>query len=80
MQKIRTRFEWSDRIANISAGLYRDVTWLLYILSSLAVFAAVAGAIHLWIGSGSYFWAYVELFSIGLIVAFVGIFIELITS
>ncbi len=70
---IRPRFEWSDRLANRYAGRYRDVTWLLYLLSGLAVFAAVAGAIHLWTGEKSHFWAYVELGSIVLIVGLVAL-------
>ena len=34
----RERFIWSDQLANVAAGYHRDVTWLLYSLSTLAVF------------------------------------------
>lgn len=70
---IRARFEWSDKLANRYAGRYRDVTWLLYLFSGLAVFAAVAGAIHLWVDDKSYVWAYAELCSIILIIVLVAL-------
>lgn len=63
------RFEWSDREANVAAGRHRDATWILHILSAFAVFAAVAGAIELFVGGGSPFWAVAELAAIGVIVA-----------
>ena len=37
-------------------------------LATLAVFAAVAGAIQLWVGDHSAFWAVLELISISLVI------------
>lgn len=60
---LRERFTWSDQLANVTAGYHRDVTWLLYSLSTLAVFSAVAGVIEL--GQlPSWFWPITELVSI----------------
>jgi hypothetical protein len=64
----RRRFEYSDREANVAAGRHRDATWVLHMLSAFAVFAAVAGAIRLWVGEHSAFWALAELVAIGVIV------------
>jgi hypothetical protein len=64
----RRRFEYSDREANVAAGRHRDATWILHILSAFAVFAAVAGAIRLWVGDHSAFWALAELAAIAVIV------------
>lgn len=47
------RFAWSDVRANIAAGRHRGGIWLLYLFSSLAVFAAVAGVLH---GGGHHGW------------------------
>lgn len=70
-QGIQARFRYSDRLANVFAGQYRDVIWLLYLLSSFAVFAAVAGALNLWVDHHSSFWAFAELGTIAAIVALV---------
>ena len=59
----RERFIWSDQLANVAAGYHRDVTWLLYSLSTLAVFSAVAGVIELG-HLPSWFWPITELVSI----------------
>ncbi len=58
---IEARFERSDVEASVAAGRHRDLTWLLYGASALAVFAAVAGAIGLWFGSHGVFWPVTEL-------------------
>ena len=60
---LRERFTWSDQLANVTAGYHRDVTWLLYSLSTLAVFSAVAGVIELG-HLPSWFWPITELVSI----------------
>jgi hypothetical protein len=70
---IRERFEWSDSLANVAAGAHRDTIWVLYIFSPAAVFAAVAGAIQLWVGAHDSFWAMVELSAIGSIIALVAL-------
>ena len=57
------RFNWSDQLANVAAGYHRDVTWLLYFLSSLAVFSAVTGVIDLG-NLPSWFWPVTELIAI----------------
>ena len=60
------RFTWSDQLANVAAGFHRDVTWCLYLLSSFAVFAAVAGVIQL--GTfPDWFWPVTELIAIGVL-------------
>ena len=58
---VKDRFSWSDLRANAAAGHHRDMTWLLYIFSSLTVFSAVAGAIYLWPGANGPFWVVLEL-------------------
>lgn len=40
-------FDQADTEANRAAGKHRNATWIVYGLSSMAVFSAVAGAIHL---------------------------------
>jgi hypothetical protein len=67
-EAFRRRFEWSDREANVAAGRHRDATWVLHILSAFAVFAAVAGAIRLFVGATSPFWPLAELAAIAVIV------------
>ncbi|MBO9537367.1 hypothetical protein [Herbaspirillum sp.] len=55
--------EWSDRRANMAAGRHRSVVWSLYLLSSLAVFAAVSGALHMGVeheGLGAIAWPIIE--------------------
>jgi hypothetical protein len=59
------RFTRSDVKANLAAGYHRDFTWLIYGASAFAVFAAVAGSIHLWPGGHGPLWALVELLLIG---------------
>jgi hypothetical protein len=60
------RFTWSDQLANIAAGFHRDVTWCLYLLSSFAVFSAVAGVIQL--GTfPDWFWPVTELIAISVL-------------
>ena len=63
-QGLLERFEWSDRQANVAAGLRRDITWCLYLLSTLAVFSAVAGVINLWPTNPDWFWPAIELLTI----------------
>jgi hypothetical protein len=61
---LKQRFEWSDRLANVASGLRRDITWSLYLLSTIAVFTAVAGAIGAWPGHIDWFWPVIELLTI----------------
>ncbi len=60
------RFIWSDQRANVAAGFHRDVTWCLYLLSTLAVFSAVAGVIDLG-AIPDWFWPVTELFAIAVL-------------
>lgn len=60
---LKKRFEWSDKQANAAAGFHRDITWLLYFFSTLAVFSAVAGAIHFG-HPPEWFWPVTELVAI----------------
>lgn len=60
-----------DAAANVGAKSHRGMTWLLYFLSSLAVFAAVGGAIDLWRGSTTHVWPLVELLALTLVMVFV---------
>lgn len=43
---LAARFNWSDVRANVAAGRHRGGVWMLYLLSSFAVLAAVAGTLH----------------------------------
>jgi hypothetical protein len=52
-------FDQADIEANLSAGKHRDATWAVYGCSSLAVFSAVAGAIHL-STMPTWIWAVIE--------------------
>ncbi len=61
-------FKSADLKASYAAGRHRDATWLIYGAAAMAVFSAVAGAIHLWPGRHGPFWPLVELAVIGLIV------------
>jgi len=67
-EELRTRFVWSDSLANVFSGIRRDSTWALYLLSSLAVFSAVAVALHLW-PYWEWFWPTAELITVILIVS-----------
>ncbi len=60
------RFTWSDQRANVAAGFHRDVTWCLYLLSTLAVFSAVAGVIDLG-ALPDWFWPVTELIAIAVL-------------
>ena len=58
----RSRFKVHDIKANCYSGKYRDANWIIYGLSALAVFSAVAGATGLAGGRFSgMLWALVEL-------------------
>jgi hypothetical protein len=72
-QGLLERFEWSDQQANVAAGLRRDITWCLYLLSTLAVFSAVAGVIHLWPTNPDWFWPVTELVTIAAILITYGL-------
>jgi hypothetical protein len=65
-EELRENFAWSDTLANVYAGIRRDTTWTLYLLSSLAVFAAVAGTLRLW-PYWDWFWPTAELIIVLLI-------------
>ena len=59
----------SSRAARRAGGLHRRFIWMSYGASACAVFAAVAGAIHLWPGAHNQFWSVVELVLIAGIIA-----------
>jgi hypothetical protein len=72
-----SRFAWSDARANIAGHRHGSGTWLLYTLSSAAVFASVAGMMEFDLGLSFWFgrtagvwskrWPYAELALIGVI-------------
>jgi hypothetical protein len=74
---LAARFEWSDARANIAGRRHGSGTWLLYMLSSAAVFASVAGMINFdlswsfWFGQCAGVWTkrwpWAELALIGVI-------------
>ena len=67
-QKVDNAFEVNDMAANHYANRHRDSVILLYLLSTFAVFSAVAGEIHLWVTEESHLWGYLELLFITLII------------
>jgi hypothetical protein len=68
------QFAWNDAQADIAGGRHRSNVWLLYMLSALAVFAALAGALHKMFEDSvpEIAWPVVELVSIATILALVG--------
>lgn len=62
------RFDSSDLEASAAAGKYRSAVWISSAASTMAVFAAVAGAISLWPGRGGPLWAVLEVILVVLIV------------
>ncbi len=71
-QQLWEQFKWSDRLANVAAGYHRDVTWCLYLLSTLAVFSAVAGVIDLG-HFASWVWPVTELIAVVAILSSYGL-------
>lgn len=61
-------FDQADISATLAASKHRDSVWISTLSATAAVFAAVAGAIGLWVGSQSAGWAIAELLLIALIV------------
>ena len=61
-------FDNADIAASIAAGKHRSSAWISSMASTGAVFAAVAGAIHLWVNPHAAFWAVLELVLVALIV------------
>jgi len=61
-------FDRADVEAAVAAGKYRSSVWLSSAASTLAVFAAVAGAIDLWFGTGGAAWAVLEVLLVSLII------------
>ena len=61
-------FDNADVAASIAAGKHRSSAWISSMASTGAVFAAVAGAIHLWVNPHAAFWAVLELVLVALIV------------
>ncbi|MDQ2987690.1 MAG: hypothetical protein M3R60_01145 [Pseudomonadota bacterium] len=60
---LAARFDWSDVRANVAAGRHRSGVWMLYLLSSFAVLAAVAGTLHTGVahdGWQALFWPTIE--------------------
>ena len=60
-ERLQSQFKAHDVAANHYAGKHRDVSWIVYGLSALAVFAAVAGGIGLGGRFSALFWAVLEL-------------------
>ena len=63
-----SEFDSSDVAATIAAGKHRSSVWISSLASTMAVFAAVAGAIKLWSGEHGAYWAVLELILIALVV------------
>jgi hypothetical protein len=61
-------FDNADVAASIAAGKHRSSAWISSIASTGAVFAAVAGAIHLWVNPNAAFWSVLELVLVAFIV------------
>lgn len=73
-EPLRARMAWTDVRANVAAGRHRSRIWLLYLLSAFAVFAAVAGALHLAVeheGWQSFVWPGIEAVVLGTILVLV---------
>ena len=66
---VRAWFDQVDQAANITAGLTRDLSWVLHFFAAFAVFAAVAGGLHIWPGQSGPFWIFAELFLLGAILS-----------
>jgi hypothetical protein len=62
-------FDNADVAASIAAGKHRSSAWISSMASTGAVFAAVAGAIHLWVQPHAAFWSVLELVLVALIVS-----------
>lgn len=61
-------FDRADVDATVAAGKFRSSVWLSSAAATLAVFAAVAGAIELWFSASGVLWAVIEVFLVGLII------------
>lgn len=61
-------FDIADVAASIAAGKHRSSAWISSMASTGAVFAAVAGAIHLWVNPHAAFWSVLELVLVAFIV------------
>lgn len=60
---LEARLRWSDVRAIVAAGQHRGGVWLMYLLASMAVFAAIAGSLYLGVeheGWSSLFWPVCE--------------------
>lgn len=62
------QFDKADVAATFAAGKHRSSAWVSAILATMAVFAAVAGAIQLWVGDHSAVWSVLELVLISLVI------------
>ena len=60
-ERLQSKFKAHDVAANHYAGKHRDVSWIVYGLAALAVFAAVAGGIGLGGRFSALFWAVLEV-------------------
>ncbi len=60
-ERLQSKFKAHDVAANHYAGKHRDISWIVFGLSALAVFAAVAGGISLGGPFSASFWAVLEL-------------------
>lgn len=68
---LQARKQWSSARARHAAGAVRDSGWVLWLFSPLAVFAAAAGAINLWVRPNSQSWVWMELAALLLITVLV---------
>lgn len=72
---IEERLKWSDVRANIAAGKHRGGVWLMHLLASMAVFAAIAGSLYLGVeheGWSSLFWPACEALLLVLVLSMLG--------
>jgi hypothetical protein len=65
---LKKTFSDYDVAATHFADRHRDSVFLLYFLSAIAVFSAVAGSIYLWVAKGSHAWGWVEVAAIATII------------
>ena len=63
------QFDRADIKATVAAGKHRSAAWISSAASVMAVFAAVAGAIHLWSHEHGVVWALLELMLVSLVIA-----------
>ena len=68
---LEERKQWSSHRSRHASGAFRDTAWVLWIFSPLAVFAAAANVVKLWVGDHSISWISAELGAMLFILALV---------